>query len=216
MGVAERESMKRNASKSITESEAAKIMGCAVKALRGRMVALGYVETCSRCLGSGRYSFNQIDGDRCYGCNGKGRTMMALTFERVTEAKARQDAGELESYFVANRARAAAKASIEPLEREARALYEPIGNQYEAAYQARSITPALKAAQDMNNAFYWGLSGMGTRPNGLAQMGAREILSEVKRGRDVDYERAALEMSERVESLRTLLGVWMARPSQDG
>ena len=30
---------------------------------------------CSRCGGSGRYSFNQIHGDMCYGCHGKGRQM---------------------------------------------------------------------------------------------------------------------------------------------
>lgn len=29
-------------------------------------------ENCGRCGGSGRYSYNQIDGDRCFGCNGKG------------------------------------------------------------------------------------------------------------------------------------------------
>ena len=28
--------------------------------------------TCSRCGGSGRYSYNMRDGDRCYGCAGKG------------------------------------------------------------------------------------------------------------------------------------------------
>jgi hypothetical protein len=30
------------------------------------------IETCGRCGGSGRYSFNLQDGDRCYGCGGKG------------------------------------------------------------------------------------------------------------------------------------------------
>lgn len=29
-------------------------------------------ETCGRCGGSGRYSFNTMDGDRCYGCQGSG------------------------------------------------------------------------------------------------------------------------------------------------
>lgn len=29
-------------------------------------------EPCSRCGGSGRYSFNLMDGDLCYGCNGTG------------------------------------------------------------------------------------------------------------------------------------------------
>lgn len=28
---------------------------------------------CSRCGGSGRYSWNAMHGDRCYGCNGRGR-----------------------------------------------------------------------------------------------------------------------------------------------
>ena len=28
--------------------------------------------TCPRCGGSGHYSYNQIDGTRCYGCNGSG------------------------------------------------------------------------------------------------------------------------------------------------
>ena len=27
---------------------------------------------CSRCGGSGRYSYNSMHGDRCYGCNGTG------------------------------------------------------------------------------------------------------------------------------------------------
>lgn len=30
------------------------------------------IQTCGRCGGSGRYSWNQMDGDRCYGCYGSG------------------------------------------------------------------------------------------------------------------------------------------------
>ena len=29
-------------------------------------------ETCSRCGGDGKYSYNQRDGDICYGCHGRG------------------------------------------------------------------------------------------------------------------------------------------------
>jgi len=29
-------------------------------------------QTCNRCGGSGRYSYNAIHGDMCYGCSGKG------------------------------------------------------------------------------------------------------------------------------------------------
>ena len=31
-------------------------------------------EACSRCGGGGRYSFNLVDGDKCYGCGGTGQT----------------------------------------------------------------------------------------------------------------------------------------------
>jgi len=31
--------------------------------------------TCSRCGGSGSYSFNLMDGDRCYGCSGTGQKL---------------------------------------------------------------------------------------------------------------------------------------------
>lgn len=29
-------------------------------------------ETCGRCLGTGKYSYNALHGDRCYGCSGHG------------------------------------------------------------------------------------------------------------------------------------------------
>ena len=31
--------------------------------------------TCTRCGGSGKYSFNMMDGTRCYGCNGSGHML---------------------------------------------------------------------------------------------------------------------------------------------
>lgn len=32
-------------------------------------------ETCGRCGGTGQYSFNQVDGSRCYGCSGTGQRL---------------------------------------------------------------------------------------------------------------------------------------------
>jgi hypothetical protein len=32
-------------------------------------------ETCARCGGCGRYSYNEIDGDTCYGCGGHGERL---------------------------------------------------------------------------------------------------------------------------------------------
>lgn len=40
------------------------------------MVKFEYeTKDCSRCGGSGRYSFNMMDGDKCYGCNGSGKQL---------------------------------------------------------------------------------------------------------------------------------------------
>lgn len=32
-------------------------------------------ETCCRCGGTGQYSYNQVDGSRCYGCGGTGQRL---------------------------------------------------------------------------------------------------------------------------------------------
>ncbi len=32
-------------------------------------------ETCGRCGGTGHYSYNQIEGSRCFGCRGKGTVL---------------------------------------------------------------------------------------------------------------------------------------------
>lgn len=39
------------------------------------MSAVFESKPCGRCGGSGKYSFNQMDGDRCYGCVGTGATL---------------------------------------------------------------------------------------------------------------------------------------------
>ena len=45
---------------------------------------------CPRCGGSGRYSWNQMDGDKCYGCMGSGRKTMAVRWYTDAE-RARMD-----------------------------------------------------------------------------------------------------------------------------
>lgn len=52
-----------------------------VASAKRKGVLLGAIalEYCSRCGGSGRYSFNQIDGDKCFGCHGKGEVVPSTT-----------------------------------------------------------------------------------------------------------------------------------------
>lgn len=91
--------------KALAAGEIAALMGCKPKSAVSRLVALGYTESCGRCGGSGRYSWNQIDGDRCFGCGGVGKRLAKITAAVVTEALARIAAGELAGYFAENAAR---------------------------------------------------------------------------------------------------------------
>lgn len=87
-------------SNEITIGRAAKLMSCSPSAATARLVALGYTVTCTRCHGSGTYRYNQMDGNKCYGCNGRRQMLVKLTAELVTEALARIAAGELEGISV--------------------------------------------------------------------------------------------------------------------
>lgn len=43
---------------------------------------------CGRCGGSGRYSYNTLHGDMCYGCNGKGKQLSKAGFAAQTALRA--------------------------------------------------------------------------------------------------------------------------------
>ena len=52
-------------------------------------------QVCTRCGGTGRYSFNQIDGDRCYGCSGSGQQITRKQRDMYNVwVKARREARE--------------------------------------------------------------------------------------------------------------------------
>ena len=44
-----------------------------------RLKENGFMVACGRCGGSGHYSYNQIDGTRCYGCNGQKVRLPRIT-----------------------------------------------------------------------------------------------------------------------------------------
>jgi hypothetical protein len=60
---------------------------------------LELTKTCPRCGGSGRYSWNQRDGDMCLKCFGYGVVNQPLTKKLLTEAQSCVDAGMLTAYF---------------------------------------------------------------------------------------------------------------------
>lgn len=142
--------------KTIKLPAAAKMMGCTAKAAASRLKELGYTVTCTRCGGSGRYSYNQMDGDRCWGCDGRRVSLAPLTEEIVRQAMERIEAGELTGYF----ARIAAKKAIKPKIEAFWALY--MSTEIGKAYTAASIKtvgvldmPVGRAMLLLNAALAW-------------------------------------------------------------
>jgi hypothetical protein len=96
-----------------------------------RMRALGLAEPCTRCGGSGSYSYCQMYGTRCFGCNGGGTMLPKITPALLRKVAVAVAAGDLEPYF-------AEQKRIGECKRLATAHLEPgrLRGKVEAAYDA--------------------------------------------------------------------------------
>jgi hypothetical protein len=99
----------------MTTDEFAAALGWNPRNLGNRFNQLGLLVTCGRCGGSGRYSYNQMDGDRCYGCGGSGKKLPALTAPLLASVQARVAAGELDGYLAEQKRLGEARAQIKPV-----------------------------------------------------------------------------------------------------
>lgn len=121
--------------------------GTEAKRLRARLVGLGIRETCSRCSGGGRYSFNGSHSI-CYKCGGPGyvaQPFNARTLKAATEAR---DSGTLAAYLARQALKAEAKRQIKPLRAEIEAAVAPIWAAYDVAYKSgRALCRDLNAGQ---------------------------------------------------------------------
>lgn len=120
---------------------------------RSRLVALGYVQECSRCGGCGHYSYNQITGTVCFGCDGSGRELPRITPAILAEAVSRQAAGELDAYFAENKARGDAKRALGPIVAtfDEEWSHGAVHTTYEAHYKTRIIGEDLHRAARLVN-----------------------------------------------------------------
>jgi hypothetical protein len=107
------------------------------KIAKARWVALGYTTECSRCGGSGHYSYCQMYGTTCFGCSGSGKMVVKPTVKLIKEAKARIAAGALDAYFERNRRINTARKMLTSMVAEAETFYNIIANDYSKAYKAK-------------------------------------------------------------------------------
>ncbi len=79
-----------------------------------RAAGLRILPTCGRCGGGGRYSYNQMSGDTCFGCGGSGQIAPSKAKQAATlaEAQAAATDGRLASYLEYLAARKRTKSAI--------------------------------------------------------------------------------------------------------
>lgn len=191
--------------------EFAKALGWKVSNLAGRLDALGLLEVCGRCGGSGRYSFNQMDGDKCYGCMGRTRTYPTFTAKLVATVQAKVAAGGLDAYLAECRAKNAARLAIAPLAAQAREIYDTIGNAYTVASRGTNsadiVVSPVFFAQGLNNDLYWGTEKGTSAP--VEHQGVTDLVRALQYG--ADPAAVLREMTLRVDMLETLRAAWLAR-----
>jgi rRNA maturation protein Nop10 len=192
-------------------AEAVALFNCKEKFVPSILFALGLRETCSRCGGSGRYSWCQMYGDTCFKCGGKGEFAAPLTTKVLELARPKIEAGELVALRAVWAAKNAAKASLAPKLAEAEAIYMVIGNAYtEGSKTKRGSTAAeitahthafvqspLYFAQGMNNSIYFDFMC--------------HSFDAVKSGRRTDYIELSAQFDEAIEMLRTLRDAYLAQ-----
>lgn len=129
--------------------------------LNMRIVALGYGVPCSRCGGSGNYSFNMIDGTRCFKCRGAGELAPKLTVKLLKSLQGDVESGKLDEYLAKARAKAQADKIVN------------------SAMQA-----VMKAWTDsgVSQAYKWQLAAQGQQPH-------RQIADEVNKPMKEAFDR---------------------------
>jgi hypothetical protein len=80
-----------------------------IRAMNARLIGLGFGVNCSRCGGSGHYSFNQVTGTTCFKCNGARFEAPKLTRELYARVSDTVASGALDAYLANVRERQAAE-----------------------------------------------------------------------------------------------------------
>lgn len=70
--------------------------------LQVRVAGIGLGQYCGRCGGSGHYSFNPMDGTKCFGCSGTGKKPLIkkdMSEDLYNQAVNEVKHGKLDAYF---------------------------------------------------------------------------------------------------------------------
>lgn len=196
----------RTAAKNLTAADFAAALDWRERNLPARLTALGHTEECSRCGGSGHYSYNQMTGTVCFRCNGARRTLKPLTAKLLETVKAEVAAGKLDAYLARCQAAAAARAELAPMLARAEAACKFQNDRYTAWSRSHGRDDEREfmfASQEMANCLFFGArSARLDRASGLNGYSIKDLIDGA--GRKVDVFQARAEVLWRVEMMELM------------
>lgn len=122
---------------------------------KARISLLGHKTVCPRCGGSGSFSYNLMDGSRCYGCNGTGNVSTKITPELIAKLQDDVESGKLDRELEKFREqKALEKKASGAVKRVLDTWHEAkAGRDYSADWQDAKENPATPFNARMNSAY---------------------------------------------------------------
>lgn len=124
------------------------------------MQEIGKSDVCQRCGGCGRYSFNLMDADMCYGCNGRG-TVGAKLNKAETAKLVKVGPEAFKSWLKRTADRKEAKSQADEIERAARFASQAAEREAKAQEEAEAKEVARIAKEEAESAMFESTSYLG-------------------------------------------------------
>ncbi len=143
-----------------------------IQAMNARLFGLGFGVECSRCNGTGHYSYNLISGTRCFKCQGSKFEAPKLTQDLYARVSAAVESGALDAYLSSVRARLAVE---------------------RAAKGATDTVMTAWSALKMDSVYSWIKASQGVQPD-------KDISNEVNAPMSAAYKRVS-ELATKADSI---------------
>jgi hypothetical protein len=108
---------------------------------KARLILLGFGDTCSRCSGTGHYSFNPGNGTTCFNCNGAKKLPPKLTDKLFRMAEEKVLDGTLDLVLKAASARVERKRKIKSASDTFMSAWQAVGLKYDWLLASQNVEP---------------------------------------------------------------------------
>jgi hypothetical protein len=117
---------------------------------KARLILLGYGDVCSRCAGSGHYSFNLASGTTCFDCGGAKRLPPKLTKKLYALAEPKVVDGTLDLLLEQSAKRVARRKQMNAAPNTFLASWKAMGVEYDWELAAKKIEPHHRISCEVN------------------------------------------------------------------